>query len=138
MTEHYEMATPSWDTKVRCACGEEFATKLEFRKHVPTRLYQLHRLRPGDYVCPSNDGKFLWRFRRYWEDGSLIGYVEGTTKEYRIKGWFWEAARTPMPIQAHTAGLEIDEFDDLPWDYMQTLMNTRKQAITVMEGDTTS
>ncbi len=30
---HVQAETPNWDTKQRCACGAEFASRCEFWKH---------------------------------------------------------------------------------------------------------
>lgn len=31
---HEQIETPGWDTKLRCACGAEFATKAQLKAHL--------------------------------------------------------------------------------------------------------
>jgi hypothetical protein len=33
MDEHEQVESPTWDTKVRCACGERFSSRMEFYLH---------------------------------------------------------------------------------------------------------
>jgi hypothetical protein len=95
-----------------------------------SRQYALTRLRTGDYLCPSNDRTTLWRFRKYWEDGSLEDGNGGT-----ITGHFWEVYSCPLPTDAQ---LQMAVYDDpdlwtLPWQTAESLLKTRREAIEVME-----
>lgn len=92
----------------------------------PARKYALTRLRAGDYLCPSNDGRTLWRFSAY-EDGSDHGLI-GVSYRRRT---FWMARRTPMP-----AGGMVDreEVEYLPWREVGCSLPSRQAAIAEMLG----
>lgn len=93
------------------------------------RKYALGRLSEGDYVCLSNDGKWLWRFTRYW-DGTDYGLVAQHGKEiFFASRPFWRAHAIPAdsPILDTDEVLESEE-----WWMHRTFdaFKTRKEAIT--------
>jgi hypothetical protein len=86
------------------------------------RKYALTKLREGDYVCPSNDGRFLWRFQRYQD-----GRASGLDVRYELR-WFWQASKAPMPWGCGT----LVAMDDLAWRLTDSMLPTRTAAIEAM------
>jgi hypothetical protein len=94
---------------------------------VSERVYAMTRLGPGDYLLPSNDGQTLWRLRSYEEDGSAERW-DGTP----IHGLFWAVLRF---LGGPPQSLEADDLDDPSrWDWYETNLSTRREAITVALG----
>jgi hypothetical protein len=92
------------------------------------RRYALTKAASGDYLCPSNDGLYLWRFFRY-EDGAAHG-LEAAFQERS----FWLAARKPMLLGEY---LDLDDLGypwDAPWVEFERALPSRKAAVAVMEG----
>lgn len=94
---------------------------------IPERRYALTRVEAGDYLCPSNDGAYLWRFSRYEEDGSAE-YGDGSP----LVGEFWMAQRTPMPKSGH---IHLDDLGGYDWSERQSLLPRRADAIEAMLRD---
>lgn len=87
------------------------------------RLYAMTRLGPGDYICPSNDEKTLWRFQRY-----VDGKIHGLVVDYEARD-FWRALSCPMPEDDDVTYVT---YDDLPWFEQAQWLRTRHDAIQVM------
>jgi hypothetical protein len=98
---------------------------------MPERLYAMTHLGDGDWLCPSNDLRWLYRFLRYDEDGSAYSIVtnaDGSETEDHIVGSFWLVQRTPMP----SSNLKLSKIDFLPWDERAHMLRYRREAIDVM------
>jgi hypothetical protein len=92
------------------------------------RVYQMTRVRSGDYLVPSNDATQLWRISRYEEDGSL--YYPGDDRQ--VRGTFWRVARFRGSLEGAAALLERDVDEFLDWDQWSewaSLQPTRAAAL---------
>jgi hypothetical protein len=49
---HLQVPSPTWDTKTRCSCGAEFASRCEFWKHQADAYVELVSQRNGGMVTP--------------------------------------------------------------------------------------
>ena len=92
------------------------------------RKYAINRLQNGDYVCYSNDGKWLWRFTKY-EDGRDYGLVDAKFDRRS----FWRAYCIPSDSPA--LDQKNDWLDFLQLDVWlryrsQELFKSRNEAIT--------
>lgn len=75
---------------------------------------------PGDWLQLSNDGKTLWRIRRY-EDGPSHG-LEGWPRDKEIWGmWKWLGKIEP--------GASMDLEDKGQWDFWEGFCESRKEAV---------
>ena len=82
------------------------------------RKYALTRVASGDYLLPSNDGKTLWRIKRYFD--------EEADAELSLKpGWYWAAWRFLGSLDADT--LDVDDWEQ--WDMWSWRITTRKECI---------
>jgi hypothetical protein len=98
------------------------------------RRYALTRVAAGMYLCPSNDRTRLWRFYRYYEDGSLASYDQAGNMIGRpIVGHFWEAESCPIS-EGDVIDLDPDFLADLPWRTEGSLYPTRAAAVRFMES----
>ena len=92
------------------------------------RKYALQRVKAGDYLLLSNDGRTLWRIARYTEDGSA------TTQDGReLRGEFWGTWLYERPAEKF-AGVTNDGSD---WDGFtmdSCLLRTRAKAIAAVLG----
>ena len=87
-----------------------------------TREYGLVRLATGDYACPSNDTKTLYRITAY-DDGRGGGL--DVDFEWRR---FWRVRSIARSVVfAHLD--DIDHEDDLPWRDESDGHATRKAAL---------
>jgi len=84
------------------------------------RRYRMTRVGRGDYLLPSNDGKTLWRLRRYVEDGSAT-YDDGTP----VVGEFWATWKYRGPL----TGAYVDPFQWDDWEMWDSGLRLRRQAI---------
>jgi len=92
------------------------------------RKYVMTKVRPGDYILPSNDGETLFRIASYEEDGSgyWVGY--GGTREKQIVGTHWNGFRYNRPWDGD------DAFDDefLDWDRWDCVIQTQTSRKAVV------
>jgi hypothetical protein len=97
---------------------------------VTERRYQMTRVRSGDYLLPSNDGRRLWRITAYVEDGSLVEYEPGKVDLASlgagkpVVGRFWKAAYFRDGVDAAGRLLEWDQ-----WEEWEALLPTRRAAV---------
>jgi hypothetical protein len=75
---------------------------------------------PGDWLLLSNDGKTLWRIRKY-EDGPSLG-LEDWPNDKEVWGiWKWLGKIEP--------GAHIDLKDGGQWDFWEGTIETRALAV---------
>ena len=80
------------------------------------RKYQLTKIEAGDYLLPSNDGRTVWRIRRYTDGPS--GGLEHWPKDREVWGiWGWRGATLELTL------------DEDKWAYWDGLCDTREEAI---------
>ena len=92
---------------------------------VEPRKYAMTKAGPGDWLCPNNEGTLLWRFTRYYEDGTAIS---GSWPDERpIFGWFWMASFIPM--RDEWTGFRLN---DEEWTEWAIMLPTRDTAIAEM------
>ena len=85
------------------------------------RKYALTKLKPGDYLLPSNDGKTIWRIARYTE-GPSTG-IDSWPRDREVWGiWKW-AATERLPY------VDTRRWD--AWEMVDSMYHTRAQAIAV-------
>lgn len=84
------------------------------------RTYQLTKVRPGDWLLPSNDAKQIWRVCRY-RDGADYGLAD-------VKGnWdVWAVWRWTDPV---TINGFVDVEDWSRWESVSDGYKTRRDAI---------
>lgn len=92
----------------------------------PGRKYAMTKLSAGDWICPSNDARWLYRFMLYDEDGSA------ENSDGPIVGQFWATARILMPKADH----QLRIYDHVAWEWRADLMRSRSEAIDVMLDET--
>jgi hypothetical protein len=83
------------------------------------RHYTMVRVRAGDYLLPSNDGKTIWRIKAYDEDGSAE-YGDGT----KVYGRFWGIWKYIGRDATHLDPYEWDR-----WAQWDSGYNTRAEAV---------
>lgn len=84
------------------------------------RAHTLVRIRVGDYLLLSNDGRTLWRLSTYEEDGSA---VRGDGSE--VVGKFWGLWRYRRDVsRGMTVSADWSDFE--MWD---SLLRRRKDAV---------
>jgi len=100
------------------------------------RRYQLTRVRAGDYIVPTNDGKTLLRISSYEETGDGEELVNG--KWRKITGTYWSAHRYELTVEQMHARYGDDIPDDfLDWDRWEHVaggFGTRAACIEDMVG----
>jgi hypothetical protein len=85
------------------------------------RKYTMTRIDSGDYLLPSNDGKTIWRIRRY--DEEFIGRDSITIETRNYWGiWRWLG----LTLTAFS-GAEVDDWSQ--WDFCEGLHTRRKDAV---------
>lgn len=85
------------------------------------RKYAFTRLAQGDYLFPSNDGRTLWRVRRYVE-GPSAGL--DWPRDKMVWGvWKW-LERIDLKGSSY-----IDPDDDSRWEFTEGFHDTRKESI---------
>lgn len=89
------------------------------------RKYQMTRLGSGDWLLPSNDLAWLWRFRRY-TDGPCLGLMDWPSDRE-----VWAVWRTTMPSPELLDGFGLDE---LPWTDVAGPVFTRRECIDLAMG----
>lgn len=57
------------------------------------RKYALTKVKPGDYLLPSNDAKMIWRIARY-TDGPTTGLMDWSRDREVWGVWRWEGEPT--------------------------------------------
>lgn len=97
------------------------------------RRHVLVKVAAGDYVLLSNDGRTLWRFVAYEEDGS--GQVSADGKRWRtLRGTYWNTWRCrhaadevilTRAIDPDGYGLGWDDF----WEFYSGTHETRALAV---------
>lgn len=96
------------------------------------RKYALTKLQAGDWLCPSNDRRYIWRFFQY-PDGSKYGLCDHDGKSVDFeKKYFWEAARVTIEKYGEMLDNGVDPEDYAYWDTVQTGLPSRGAAIEVM------
>lgn len=96
------------------------------------RKYSLHRIGPGDYLLPSNDGQTIWRIQQYEEDGSAeVELWSGKRK--RLKGRYWAAYRYAGPRRYSVGRFPVadDVSEWANWEMFDSLLPSRRKAIAV-------
>jgi hypothetical protein len=83
------------------------------------RKYQMVRIKAGDYLLPSNDGRTLWRIYRYHE-GPDSGVID--------PGTYWACARYDGTLEQAANDDELDYAWDR-WVTTECWMKTRAEAI---------
>jgi hypothetical protein len=75
------------------------------------RKYTLHRIAKGDYLLPGNDGKTLWRIRKY-EDGPSHG-VDSMPRDREFWGvWKWIGPDRQWNLaEAHWNAWDLSNYD---------------------------
>lgn len=86
------------------------------------RRYVLTRLGAGDYLLPSNDGRTLWRIRRYTE-GPSTGLDWPRDREV------WGIWRWVHRIEGGGQGQFLDPDDNDSWEFREGMCETRSEAI---------
>jgi hypothetical protein len=94
---------------------------------VAEREYAMTHLGGGDWLCPSNDLAWLYRFTRYEEDGSAYN------DDGPVTGQFWIVRRIPMPCEADP--FDPDD-DDYMWEERAHMLRYRRDGVEVMMRDT--
>jgi hypothetical protein len=86
------------------------------------RKYALTRIKAGDYILPSNDGKTLWRICKY-RDGPSMGLdPEVFPRDFER----WQLRRWHRPV--HSGSLvDIEDWDR--WEHWDESYDTRQEAI---------
>jgi hypothetical protein len=84
------------------------------------RKYALSKVKPGDYILPSNDGKTIWRIARYTE-GPSSGIVDWPRDREVWGYWRWDGEVDP--------GCYIDTGDWNRWEMVGGICETRAEAI---------
>lgn len=83
------------------------------------RKYVLTRIKAGDYLLPSNDGRTIWRLSQY-EDGPSHGL--DWPKDRQVWGcWRWVGG-TIRP------GIDVEDWSS--WEMVASTLATRKEAIS--------
>ena len=83
------------------------------------RRFALRKLRAGDWLLPSNDGKTLYR---------LIAVTEGPSSgidAWRRDRTVWEVWRWPRPLPVRD--VRTDSMDG--WQEVEIMLRTRREAI---------
>ena len=88
----------------------------------PRRKYALSKVKPGDYVFPSNDGQTVLRVAKY-EDGPSHGLVDFDNDRE-----FWGVWRWAEPFTGAKGGY-IDVEDWNRWEFCEGMLTTRAEAI---------
>lgn len=91
------------------------------------RKYALTRVRRGDYLLPSNDGRTLWRIYSYEEDGSGEWCRDG--KWVKITGTYWGLMKYDPYGPVDFAKLPDDFLEWDRWSSHGSLYETRQDAI---------
>jgi hypothetical protein len=88
----------------------------------PRRKYALSKVKPGDYLLPSNDGQTVYRIAKY-EDGPSHGLV-AFDKDREFWGvWRWQ---DDVPLGP---GSYVDVEDWNRWEFCEGLHDKRADAI---------
>lgn len=120
-------ANPVWDNVCTDTQpeGDGMATATS-----PERRYALIKIGAGDYLLPSNDGKTLWRIRRYL-DGPSWGL-----DQLRNDRWFWcvnkwtggEPGDDVGELYVDSVSVEGPNGSD-EWECWSASHDTRREAI---------
>lgn len=94
---------------------------------VQERKYAMTRVRAGDYLLPSNDGKTLWRIASYHEDGSAE-WQDERGQWHKVVGTFWQTAKYRHGVP-RVGLLDEDFLDWNEWHTWETNLRTRKEAV---------
>ena len=81
------------------------------------RKFAMRRLKAGDYLLPSNDGRTIWRIATYHEDGSAQRN-DGTA----VTGTFWGVWR-----YVGRGTVDPDEWND--FDMFDGSLKSRAEAV---------
>ncbi len=81
------------------------------------RKYALTKIKRGDYLLPSNDGRTIWRLCAY-EDGPSTGITDWPGDVTFWGVWKWTGA-----------GDTVDPQDWEPWEMMESMLPTRAEAV---------
>lgn len=85
----------------------------------PQRKYALTKIKAGDYLLPSNDGKTIWRFAQY-EDGPSHG-LDWPRDVVVWALWRW---RDPVDLLG-----AVDTEDWEGWQEVANALGRRSDAI---------
>lgn len=88
------------------------------------RVFPLVTISAGDYLLVDNDGRMLWRIRRY--DEQFIG-EDGLTVEYRPCWGIWRWTRR-VESQDTFDALDLDDWDQ--WEFWDGPLSSRGEALT--------
>jgi hypothetical protein len=100
-------------------CGSEV---VRMDTETVERRYALTRVRAGDYLLPSNDGKTIWRIKAYDEDGSA--QYQDERGWHPILGHFWAVWRY---VGRSVERLDPDDWTD--WEQWDSSYRTRAEAV---------
>lgn len=84
------------------------------------RKYALTRVKAGDYLLLSNDGKTVWRIATYHEDGSAV-----TSDGRTLAGRFWGTWKYKGRVAA--AAIDPNEWND--FEMYDCLFRSRRDAV---------
>lgn len=87
---------------------------------MPDRKYAMTKIGKGDYLLPSNDGKTIWRIRRYTDGPS--GGLDWDADRDLWGIWRWLGSS----LTAFN-GACVDDWSQ--WDFMEGFHDTRKEAV---------
>lgn len=90
------------------------------------RKYALTRLDKGDYLCASNDGETLYRFRTY-HDGPSFGLMDWPRDRL-----VWSVERTEFGTFLANPTVPVNELD---WRNVSGPHDTRRVALASVFGE---